>query len=81
MQAGWAQLRCLLAFVQVAAVAAAPYDPAIALEHPPGLQVGGKVAVAFAMLFLGNRDRIEGRGDLLETLLSMANNFDPPFGQ
>ena len=41
MQAGRAEIGRVLPFMQVTAIAAAPYHLAVALEHPAGLEVLG----------------------------------------
>ena len=68
MGAGRAHFRGGHAFMQVAAVAAAPDNALLSFEDPVGLDIAGQIHVPFFVLFLGDADVLEHKGDGLEPL-------------
>ena len=70
MEAGGAELRGFLAFVDVAAVEAAPDDHAVALEDFAGFEVLPEVVVALLVLLLGDGDALPEDRDLGEAFFA-----------
>ena len=67
--AGGAHRGCFFAFMQVAAVAAAPHHLAVLPENLAVVQILEEAAVALFVLLLGNRDLFEYDGNGFETFL------------
>ena len=70
MLAGRTFLRCLLAFVDVTAVAALPVDLAVALEEAAALDSFEELAVTGLVLGLDAGNHLEGYCDLGEAFLA-----------
>jgi len=81
MGAGGAGAGGVGAFVDVAAVAAAPPDGGRLLEDGAGVDIGGEAEVAAFVLPLGDGDGLENPGDVLESEglgpLATAYDIDP----